>query len=199
MSEVRNMKSEILILELGFCKLITETDDSVHHTWIFSVLRRQMLPPSIISLVQGLLHEVKVSPVLGLPTRAWIPINRGVKQGCPLSPLLFILALDPIVREIEEGGVPVYAYADDMAFYTEKLTDIQFISKVVNTYQDCSGLFINGKKSGVLPTFSPSPSDRSFLADLNLWPAPLPSPTHPDYNILLAEWQLNNSRLLGLR
>ena len=44
--------------------------------------------------------------------------TNGVRQGCPLSPVLFALCLDPFIRKISiilgSRGV-LRAYADDMA------------------------------------------------------------------------------------
>ena len=46
--------------------------------------------------------------------------TNGVRQGCPLSPVLFALCLDPFIRRVTSllgsRGV-LRAYADDMAVF----------------------------------------------------------------------------------
>ena len=55
----------------------------------------------------------------------WFPINTGVRQGCVLSPLLYALFINGLIKEInelnkgieiEEGGKTVSSllYADDI-------------------------------------------------------------------------------------
>ena len=68
--------------------------DSIDHTWIFKVLRKAAFPDWLLHFVKCSLHDVKVGPFFGGPPSCWIPISRGVKQGCPLSPLLFIMSYD---------------------------------------------------------------------------------------------------------
>ena len=156
--------------------------DQVYHGWIIEVLRKQTFPPWFLSIVQGLLNKVKVTPVCGQADRTWIDIFRGVKQGCPLSPLLFILALDPVIKEIEKvPGVEVFAYADDMANSYSKLKDTKTIGLVVNGFEPFTGLAINGSKSGVLSSLPPSEADKKYLHSLNLWPTPPPLPSSLGY------------------
>ena len=66
--------------------------DSIDHDWVHHVLHRVVFPPLFRSLVKGTLHGVKVAPFFGGDLTDWIDILQRVKQGCPLSPLLFIIA-----------------------------------------------------------------------------------------------------------
>ena len=47
-----------------------------------------------------------MAPFFGGPPSCYIPIKRGVKQGCPLSPLLFIISYDPLLTALRHRPVP---------------------------------------------------------------------------------------------
>jgi len=71
--------------------------DSMSHTFIREAMVQIGLPAWVINTVTGLMHDVKVSPVLGADHQVSIDICRGVKQGCPLSPLLFAICYDSLL------------------------------------------------------------------------------------------------------
>ena len=85
-------------------------------------------------------------------------IDCSVQQGCPLSPLLYVLALEPLLRRLrDEGanptlrGVPfagpllarVSAFDDDITIFVSHRQDIE----VVGEYERIAGAKVNFDKS----------------------------------------------------
>lgn len=81
----------------------------------------------------------------------------GVKQGCPLSPLLFNLVVDEIMREVctSRRGITWSLtqhledldYADDICLMSHKLSDIQAKANDLSRIASRIGLEINAAKT----------------------------------------------------
>lgn len=75
---------------------------------------------------------------------ATVQLQRGVKQGCPLSGTLFALAVDPLLRRLVEGGGPlkhkVFAYADDLAIVLRTL--LEGLSRLLPISTEHGRLFV---------------------------------------------------------
>ena len=108
-------------------------------------------PDWFLSFVKGSLDNVKVAPCFGRSLLDWIDIERGVKQGCPLSPLIFILAYDPLLFSLSSlPDVGIYAFADDLALTAVCVADISPALLTISTFSRLSGLGINRDKSCVV-------------------------------------------------
>ena len=89
-------------------------------------------------------------------------IECSVPQGCPRSPLLYVLALEPLLHRLrDEGtnpalrGIPfvgpltakVSAFADDISVFVSRRLDIKAVKKVVGEYERIAEAKVNFDKS----------------------------------------------------
>ena len=123
--------------------------DSIHHDFILQTLKKQGFPHWFTNAVANLLHDVVVSPSLAPNSK--IRIERGVKQGCPLSPLLFILVYDVLIFELlQMDNITVRAAADDLAIQSSSIESITAAFPIIDSFAVHSGLGLNRDKTKVL-------------------------------------------------
>ena len=125
--------------------------DTIEHAYIIETLKRIGLPDWVVTVVSSLLSEVFVTPILNGETGVWIRVSRGVKQGCPLSPILFAICYDPLLEELTAiKGVDVYAFADDVALGTPKLKCYDSAQAVIDDFQAATGQVKNEDKTAIV-------------------------------------------------
>lgn len=90
-----------------------------------------------------------------------IPVNKGVKQGCPSSPIIFNLALELVIRAVtaraNEIGFSLYdlhtnilVYADDMVLISENEDGLQELLNIMGQWSEWAGLQFNNGKCATL-------------------------------------------------
>ena len=88
------------------------------------------------------------------------PLKTGTKQGCLLSPLLFNIVLEVLVRAIKQGKeikgiqlgkeevIKLSLFADDLIVYLENpINSAQTLIKLISNFRKVSGYKINVQKS----------------------------------------------------
>ena len=91
-----------------------------------------------------------------------------MRQGCPLSPLLYVFAIDPFLRSLQGcgfQGVPVphasalsvFAYADDVTVVVSASQEAQLLEASIGAYSEASGSLVNFEKSEALWTLQGDP------------------------------------------
>jgi len=91
---------------------------SISQEYLFKVLERQGVPKcfrdAIKCFYKNNQHFTKMD---GEVSESFL-VQSGVRQGCPMSPVLFALALDPFLEHLRRhlpADCMVRAYADDRA------------------------------------------------------------------------------------
>lgn len=81
--------------------------DSIKHSALWSILERTGVPPKLINITKALYEEASCRVMHRGRSSSNIPILSGVKQGCPLSPLLFNIVLDWTLKNVnfEQLGI----------------------------------------------------------------------------------------------
>ena len=140
--------------------------DSIQHSYIFAVLRKLGFPPWFINTVRSLLTDA--STFSGLSPSYDVPFRRGVKQGCPLSPLLFLLIYDPLIYKLQKTQVTVRAAADDLALSSQSLGPLIGCFARIDKFTAASGMGINVSKTKILSTIDhPCPYEAAHSARIS--------------------------------
>jgi exonuclease III len=76
--------------------------DSVPRDVLFTVLAKFGVPPHLISVIKRMNTDLEVTFELNGENVA-VPCSVGVKQGCPLSPTLFLFVMQACLESLEEA------------------------------------------------------------------------------------------------
>ncbi|KAH9051221.1 hypothetical protein Ae201684P_007890 [Aphanomyces euteiches] len=134
--------------------------DRVDHAYLLRVLRHYGFPETFVDMVRvlysGRKSRILVNGFLSKP----VHISRGVLQGDPLSPLLFVIALEPmcqLLRQHSNYGIKCgdryhtgSYFADDSQLYAANETCLHRQLALVRTFCDKSGFRLNVDKTQIL-------------------------------------------------
>ena len=131
--------------------------------FLHEVLARFGLGGAFVKWVKLLYSSAKASVLTNDISSSLFPLGCGMRQGCPLSPLLFTLVIEPLALwlRLDAGfqGITrldtvhkVSLYADDLLLYvSDPISSFPTIFKILNEYSSVSGYKLNYQKSEILP------------------------------------------------
>ena len=96
--------------------------------------------------------------------RPGFQVCAGIRQGCPLSPLLFAVSVDPILQTIQRTlqSATVRAYADDLVTVVDSLEKaLPILVPLFRRFALASGLHLNFSKVVLVPLGDASPATSS--------------------------------------
>ncbi len=135
--------------------------DSLNWNFMFSCLRKYGFGPDFVRWIQILYNKpscmVKVNGFISEE----FEIERGIRQGCPISALLFILCTEFLGKYIkssesycgieinnkQSNELKISQYADDTTLFVRHPENIINAIDCVKTFSECSGLRLNYSKT----------------------------------------------------
>ena len=135
--------------------------DSIDRETIWAVMRHYGIPTKVIAIIKNLYDEFTCQVVHSGRLSEEFHVTIGVKQGCLLSPLLFLLVLNWVTREAyADSGKGIQwtltqkledlEFADDIALLSHRLQDTQEKVTALSETGKRVGLRINHQKTKIL-------------------------------------------------
>ena len=137
--------------------------DRVEWSYLFFTLDRFGLGDDFVKWVKVLYMEPMAAVLAnGLRSTNFV-VQRGSRQGCPLSPLLFAVAVEPLAEAIRRDPIitglnvgvkshKISLYADDvLLFMLNPSVSVPRLIQIIDRYAAFSGYKVNFSKSEAMP------------------------------------------------
>jgi ribonuclease HI/exonuclease III len=144
-------------IHTGLPTIFLKTDfykafDAINRTALKCVLQRINLPTHLRRISNiALENSISYIPSIHGPVRTFDLVT-GVRQGCPISPLLFLIVVDMLVRSMSlVKGVEFFgAYADDNGVVCSNAAALRALYSKIRTYEISVGAKINITKCAIV-------------------------------------------------
>lgn len=133
----------------------------MNHSFILKVINFFGFGDMFLKAVKTLYSGCNSSVKLADGTSQRFDIHRGIRQGCPLSPFLFLLVTQVLAMHVKRNqcnGITALSvefklsqFADDTAVFLKNKFEIPKIIRCIEAFTAVSGLKMNCDKSVLFP------------------------------------------------
>ena len=133
----------------------------IDHTRLLAIMKDLGYPEDAVRIIDNIYsHSNTTFSEEYFGKTKEIPIQRGTIQGDILSPYLFIIFLEPLLRWLKQGNyeytfgtskaiISSVAYADDLAIITNKLSSLQAQLNKLDRYCEWAGMDLGISKCAI--------------------------------------------------
>ena len=157
MKKAREFQKNIYFCFIDYAKAF----DRVDHNKLWKILKEMGIPDHLTCLLRNLYAGQEATVRNGHGTTDWFPIGKSVRQGCILSPCLFNLYAEYIMRnarldEVQAGikiagrNINNLRYADDTSLMAESEEELKSLLMTVKQETEKVGLKLNIQKTKIM-------------------------------------------------
>ena len=130
--------------------------DSICREAIWRILRHYGIPAKIINLIKLFYTKFECCVDLNTQLSDWFEVHTGVRQGCIISPILFLIVIDWVMKQTNQdhNGLSWHTanpndldFADDLAILADSIRELQTKTDKLSNFAEQTGLFINTGKT----------------------------------------------------
>ena len=136
---------------------IEKAFDSVDHNFLFATLKRYGFGTEFVNFIKTLLFDAQSCVINNGYTTDYFKLERGTRQGDPLSAYLFILVFEVLLIQVREDidikgftvndvELKLSCYADDGYFMVKTVDSIIKILRYFDIYSLYSSIKVNLEK-----------------------------------------------------
>ena len=157
MEKAREFQKHIYFCFIDYAKAF----NCVDHNKLWKILKDMGIPDHLTCLLKNLYVGQEATVTTEHGTTDWFQIGQGVRQGCILSPYLFNLYAEYILRnaglEETQAGIKIAGrntnnlrYADDTTFMAEGEEELKSLLMKVKEESEKVGLKLNIQKMKIM-------------------------------------------------
>ena len=135
--------------------------DSVHRETLWKLLKICGIPDKLVNMIKTMYRNSKCAVIDRIETSQWFDVKSGVKQGCVISGLLFLIVMDWIMTKTVENDnngirwnfatvLEDIDFADDLALLSSTKTHIQKKVDRLNKHSKVIGMKTSIKKTKLM-------------------------------------------------
>ena len=138
---------------------IEKAYDKLNRRTLLIVLEKLGIPIKIRNLIKGMYENTKAKFIFGDVITDWVQLKKGVRQGCVLSPMLFSMYTEELIRRVKkenygvtvgENKIGTLLYADDIVLIAEEEDTLQRMLDIAVDYSREFSLVFSTSKCGVM-------------------------------------------------
>ena len=137
--------------------------DKLLHPYLWKILEKFAFPDEMINMIRILYEDAPTSVIVNGVISSPFLVTRGVRQGDPMSCILFDLGIEPLAANIRASNiwgidvpnldekVKVSLFADDTTVILTEYDSLSDLVKILDEWCSVSGAKFNVEKTEIIP------------------------------------------------